>query len=521
MNRNFILLLVLSTAVYSANIWNTSVYVLDEAKNAGCAMEMYQRNDWIVPTFNQQLRTDKPPLHYYHMMGAFRVFGVNPFAARIFSSVMGILTVLCVYLFGRKLAGESTALFASLILIASLQLAIQFHLAVPDPYLIFFLTFGWLSFIYGFSFRKHLFYYLFYIAVGLGTLAKGPVAIIFSGLLVLIFLIAQRKLSIKTLFETKVVQGFFILLAIVLPWYFAVSQATDGEWIAQFFLKHNVNRFTSSMEGHGGFPLASLVIAIGALIPFSFFFPQAFRLTWKEQKSNPFLQFSGIAMSIVIVFFALSRTILPNYPEPSLPFFAILLGYFFSRIAERRDEIRKQKLYVNAIAYLIVAIALPIVVWIGLGKEDSLQALQGVAVYFLLLSLGALIALYFILKQEIVKAFYSYVTSMVIFLMCFFYIIFPKVDKQNPVLQSTALVEGKNKPLLYYKNFNPSYVFALQQPIKAYGAIDEIVNDPELKDGFYLITQKRYLPELELLGGQVLFQGKDLFEKQVTVVIER
>jgi 4-amino-4-deoxy-L-arabinose transferase-like glycosyltransferase len=65
--KNLFLLLILSTVVYTANIWGTSVYILDEAKNAGCAMEMYQRGDWVVPTFNDALRTDKPPLHYYFM----------------------------------------------------------------------------------------------------------------------------------------------------------------------------------------------------------------------------------------------------------------------------------------------------------------------------------------------------------------------------------------------------------------------------------------------------------------------
>jgi 4-amino-4-deoxy-L-arabinose transferase-like glycosyltransferase len=34
--------------------------------------EMYERGDWIVPTFNGGLRTLKPPLHYYFMFGVLR-----------------------------------------------------------------------------------------------------------------------------------------------------------------------------------------------------------------------------------------------------------------------------------------------------------------------------------------------------------------------------------------------------------------------------------------------------------------
>src|SRR6478752_3511094 len=167
MNKNLLILLAVSVVVFFANIGGTSIYVLDEAKNAGCAMEMYQRGDWVVPTFNDALRTDKPPLHYFLMKVSYFVFGINPFAARFFSAMMGVLTVLSVYFFSRKLLNEQIAFFSALILISSIQLSIQFHLAVPDPYLIFFLTTGLLSFIYAFVNNHKSFYYIFYFTVSL------------------------------------------------------------------------------------------------------------------------------------------------------------------------------------------------------------------------------------------------------------------------------------------------------------------------------------------------------------------
>ncbi len=75
------------------------IYILDEAKNAQCAREMLQKQDFIVPTFNGELRTDKPVLHYYFMMAAYSIFGVNEFAARFFSVILGCLTVLLTYFF--------------------------------------------------------------------------------------------------------------------------------------------------------------------------------------------------------------------------------------------------------------------------------------------------------------------------------------------------------------------------------------------------------------------------------------
>ena len=93
-----IFIFFISFFIFSANIWGLSIYSLDEAKNSECAREMLERGDLIVPTFNYQLRTDKPPLHYYFMIVAYKLFGVNEFSARFFSSVFGALTVLITFL---------------------------------------------------------------------------------------------------------------------------------------------------------------------------------------------------------------------------------------------------------------------------------------------------------------------------------------------------------------------------------------------------------------------------------------
>ena len=90
MDKKLVLLILLALFLYGANFWGISVYVLDEAKNSACAMEMYDRNDWIVPTFNDELRTDKPPLHYYFMRTGYALFGVSPFSARFFSVLAGV-----------------------------------------------------------------------------------------------------------------------------------------------------------------------------------------------------------------------------------------------------------------------------------------------------------------------------------------------------------------------------------------------------------------------------------------------
>ena len=181
-------------ALYASNIGGVSIYIVDEAKNAGCAGEMFIKKEFVVPTFNGKLRTDKPPLHYYFMMTSYRIFGINAFAARFFSALFGALTILITYLYVKKYSDKITAFLTTLILLASVHLSIQFHLAVPDPYLIFFLSVAFMSFYSAITEHKKVYLYSMYISMGLGMLTKGPVAVVLPAsqptVVVLVFALA-------------------------------------------------------------------------------------------------------------------------------------------------------------------------------------------------------------------------------------------------------------------------------------------------------------------------------------------
>ncbi|MDA1148468.1 MAG: hypothetical protein O2937_00480, partial [Bacteroidetes bacterium] len=61
------------------------ITILDEAKNSEAAREMLQNGEWFFPKFNGEIRTDKPPLHYFFIALGYLLFGVGPFGARLFS----------------------------------------------------------------------------------------------------------------------------------------------------------------------------------------------------------------------------------------------------------------------------------------------------------------------------------------------------------------------------------------------------------------------------------------------------
>lgn len=448
MNRNVLLLLFLSAISFLINLGGPSIYILDEAKNAGCALEMQQRNDWVVPTFNNELRTDKPPLHYYFMRTAYSIFGVTPFAARFFSAVMALILVFTVYRFARKYFTEQAAFYACLILVCSVQVSIQFRLAVPDPYLIAFLTFALLSFYDGYKSGSAVFLLLSYGALALATLAKGPVAVLFYALVVLTFLLVNRSLSWRRLLALKVPAGIILFLVIVVPWYVLVGIQTDGEWLQQFFFKHNIGRFTDTMEGHRGFPLASFAVLILGLMPFSFFLPEMFKTVWKARRQHDLITFGLIAVAVIVVFFAFSRTFLPGYIAPAFPFFALLLGYYFDVFIKSG---RTAAGVVGAAYFAVIfAIAVCFGLWKGIQLETALTGLSYLWLFGLILPAGSITALVFLYLGFRKYMFAAYAGSSMIFIALFFTVMFPAIDAKNPVTQSVPLIE--NKPAAYYRS---------------------------------------------------------------------
>ena len=61
-SKIFLAIIGLSALLLFPGLGKTPLWIYDEVRNAECAREMYERGDWIVPTFNGGLRTLKPPL---------------------------------------------------------------------------------------------------------------------------------------------------------------------------------------------------------------------------------------------------------------------------------------------------------------------------------------------------------------------------------------------------------------------------------------------------------------------------
>src|SRR6516162_5174372 len=91
---HYALLLAFGAVLFLPNLGGPSLWDIDEGNNAEAAREMFRSGNYVIPTFNYQLRTDKPALLYWLQALAYRAAGVNEFATRLPSALAALLTVL-------------------------------------------------------------------------------------------------------------------------------------------------------------------------------------------------------------------------------------------------------------------------------------------------------------------------------------------------------------------------------------------------------------------------------------------
>lgn len=346
---HFWIVALAAAAVFFVNLGAPRLWDEDEPKNAVCAREMLERGDWIVPTFNQQLRTDKPILLYWLTLCSYHAFGVGEFAARFPSALLSVGTVLLTARLGRRLFSARAGTWGGVVLASCLLFAVSARAATPDATLIFFTTAAlatfagvWSSNLPAARFELRLGNALrLYGLLGLAVLAKGPVGFLLpaAGMVITVWLGGlQRPLSMRriaarlfdSLVRLKLLPGAGISLLIALPWYVTVGIETDWQWTAGFLQKHNVSRFLEPLEGHSGSLLYYFPVILLGVTPWSLPVMEAIRQSVLRLRARDGAQASDLLLltwiGTYLVFFSVARTKLPSYVLPCYPALAVLTG---------------------------------------------------------------------------------------------------------------------------------------------------------------------------------------------------
>jgi 4-amino-4-deoxy-L-arabinose transferase-like glycosyltransferase len=336
--------LIILTAVALPNLANLgtpSLWDIDEGKNGEAAREMLESGNWVVPTFNYQVRFEKPALLYWLQIGAYKLCGIGEFAARLPSALACCLTALLAYELGRRMFDKGTGLLAGLILSSMALFCASAHFANPDALLnalsALTLTLFWL----GVSSGHAGWLVPAGICAGLGVLAKGPVALMLPAAAALCFLAWSRQ--ILFLRNRALLWAILAFLITALPWYVWIAVDTKGEFLRAFFLNENMERFLSPLEHHAGPPFYYLGVVLVGIAPWSIFIGPALWYSLgttavngrpegvRDRRRADSYRFLWCWLLVYLVFFSLARTKLPNYVLPAYLPLAVLIGRFLER----------------------------------------------------------------------------------------------------------------------------------------------------------------------------------------------
>lgn len=332
------LLVVLWAATCLPNLGGATLWDIDEPLNAQAAREMLASGNWVVPTFNYDLRTAKPVLLYWLQAGAYALLGVHEMAARLPSALALLITALTVYALGRRMFDATTGLLGAVILLTSVAGQGAAHFANPDALLLACTTLTLA--LHWFAWEGHGAWLIgAAVACALAVLAKGPVGVVVPAAVVVVFLLWQRqprRLLGPYLFEACLA---FVLVAA--PWYVLVGVETKGVWLREFFLTENVRRAHVAMENHTGSPLVyyPVVLCVG-LVPWAVFLGPTVWHAWRQVRrttdpgdaaETAATRFLVSWAGVVLLIFSVASTKLPNYILPLYPALALLLA----RLVER------------------------------------------------------------------------------------------------------------------------------------------------------------------------------------------
>jgi len=327
----------------------------DEPRYAQVAREMLDHNDWITPRLGGNPWLEKPPLYYWQAMLAYSIFRVSDLGARIPSAVDATLLVIAVYLFFRKFR-RGVEVDAALITASSAGIIGYARAASPDMPLAATFAVGMLAWWVWRESARRIYLAAFYLCMGLGMLAKGPVAPLLAFLTILLFAVAAREVQFVR--KTLWLPGILLFSAVVLPWYIAV-QMRNPQFFREFVLQHNLARFSTNLYHHPEPFWYYVPVTALALVPWLVFVVAAFGesvgVWWAERQSGTSdvqLQFRIFAccwLVVPILFFSLSRSKLPGYILPAIPAGAVLLADYLVRRFEQEMPASKWLAVLHAI----------------------------------------------------------------------------------------------------------------------------------------------------------------------------
>lgn len=308
-----------------------------EARYAEIARKMLETGDWITPQFDYGVPFwGKPPLHTWLSALGMKIFGVGPFGARILilATSLGILSL--IFYWVRRHAGPDQALVAVVVLASTSMFFGASAFVMTDMAMILGTTLSMIGFYNCITDgrARTLWGQLFFVGIAIGLLAKGPVALVMTGIPIVPWLILTGNW--RRLNAIPWLSGLAVAAVLTLPWYIAAEIKTPG-FLRYFIIGEHYERFVVSgwegdLYGSGHARPKGIIWFYWLLVflPWTFFAAALLprlksALKSDETRSDGWHSYLGLWAISPLLLFTPAANLLPAYVLPGLPAAAVLL----------------------------------------------------------------------------------------------------------------------------------------------------------------------------------------------------
>ncbi len=456
----------------------------DEPRFARATVEMVQSGNYLYPTFNGNLRPDKPILIYWLMSVPVRLLGQTELAVRLPSALGTALTCLLVFYIGKQLWNARTGLWAMGILATTGLILFEGTAATADGTLLPCMVGAMAVFVHAITTRLRPYHLvLMGLAFGLALLTKGPVGLLPITAIVTTSILARKRIASPGWHALVLVGALVLGSLLFVAWGIPANNATDGEFYRLAVGHHVVGRAVDPLEGHGGNRLLFLPyylpVVIAGFFPWTLFLPGAisFALGRRLQGrySGPLLV-GWIVPTFVIM--TLVATKLPHYILFIWPALALLTAAALVQAAPEntskriKDWLRGGLWFAGAIA-VPLALGLIVAPWF---LPVSPMRLPGAVAGLVLLLVAALAARPHY-HDRFNRSARTVLAGMIVFLLTLFVGVMPTTEafKISPAIaQEIRTQTDPSTPVAAYGFLEPTLIFYLDRPVEGLGG-DEAV----------------------------------------------
>jgi 4-amino-4-deoxy-L-arabinose transferase-like glycosyltransferase len=310
----------------------------DEPRFAQATKQMLETGDFVDIRFQDDARHKKPVGIYW--MQSVTVTAAQALGAsdalrtigfyRIPSFLAAIGSVLVLYWAAMAFLSRRGAFVAAALMGCTVLLGVESRLAKTDSMLLLtcMVCFGVLARLWLHATNpgvsrplKPIEIWLFWIAMGVGVLVKGPITPMIA--FVPALALSLRERSARWLLPLRPWLGLAVVAVIAAPWLVAIAWKTGGSFFADSIGKDMLAKVNKGQERHWGPPGLYVTLFWATAWPAAVFMALALRFAWVERRDDAV----AFLLAWVIpcwVIFEVVQTKLPHYVLPLYPAVVVL-----------------------------------------------------------------------------------------------------------------------------------------------------------------------------------------------------